>query len=621
MFLYKSFIIFFFCLRYVKKQKDADPSTEVRMTPNYASRQIFTASQEKMLSEYLLKCSKMCYGKSTRDLRDLAYEIAQINNISMPTSWHVHKAAGVDWMRAFLKRNKELSIRQPEGCSLSRMTSFNKHNVSIFFDNLDDVLNRTVSFADGSRIWNLDETSTSTVVNKCRKIIGGKGVKSLNVATAGEKGTLVTTCCFINAMGNTMPPAMVFPRVNFRDHMINGAPAGTLGLASPTGWMVAELFPRVIEHFIKYSGATLNNPVLLIFDNHASHFSIQALNMAKESGVVILTIPPHSSNKMQPLDVSCYAPFKAYYSDAVDSWNKQNPGRVFSIYEVATCVGIAHEKAMTPATIKNGFRKCGIYPFDRNVFTEADFLLSAVTFVEDPKTASSSAPTASSSSISNQNSTSEVVVPSLSASDDKITNESPFIGPAHILGYPKAQPKQNKRRPREKGRSLIATDTPEKRSIEEKALVSQKKTKRKLFEKVTEEEEKDDETLSNIWSDTSSDGAIGFMEEETTVNFGELDRSPKEGEFVLVEFKSKQMVYYVGKVLKEIHNEAELEIQFLRRSLKQTNYFFFPQVDDIATVAINDIKLILPNPSTSKGTKRTKSLLNFELDFVNVEVR
>lgn len=81
--------------------------------------------------------------------------------------------------------------------------------------------------------------------------------------------------------------------------MTDGAPTGTLGLANKTGWMTTELFTEVID-----------NPSLLLFDNHESHLSAAAINLAKENGVHILTFPPHCTNKLQSLDVGLYKPLK-----------------------------------------------------------------------------------------------------------------------------------------------------------------------------------------------------------------------------------------------------------------------------------------------------------------------
>ncbi|XP_050517676.1 uncharacterized protein LOC126892213 isoform X1 [Diabrotica virgifera virgifera] len=120
-------------------------------------------------------------------------------------------------------------------------------------------------------------------------------------------------------------------------------------------------------------------------DNHHSHICIEVINLAKENGVTIVTLPPHCSGKLQPLDVSCYAPFKTYYAAAVDSWQKQNPGKVFSIYNIAGCVNEAHQKTMIPTTIVNGFRKTGIFAYNRDLFTEADYMSSFVTDRPDPE--------------------------------------------------------------------------------------------------------------------------------------------------------------------------------------------------------------------------------------------
>lgn len=164
--------------RYVKKAK-LNPGTEIRTQPLYEVRQIFSKEQESDLGEYLQICSKMAYGLSTVAVRKVAYDMAIENNIQIPQSWNENKCAGKEWVRGFLHRNKKLSIRKPEACSLSRLTSFNKHNVSKFFENLESILKRWPQLADGSRVFNLDETGLTTV-QKPKKVIAQKGLKQLN---------------------------------------------------------------------------------------------------------------------------------------------------------------------------------------------------------------------------------------------------------------------------------------------------------------------------------------------------------------------------------------------------------------------------------------------------------
>lgn len=135
----------------------------------------------------------MFYGLTLVDTRKLAYELAAINKILVPQKWHTTELAGLEWLHTFRKRYPSLSLRTPEGCSLSRATSFNRHNVAKFYNNLEDVMSRHSAFGNGTRVYNLDETNTMTV-QKSAKVLAVKGQKQVAKVTSAERGTLVTTC-------------------------------------------------------------------------------------------------------------------------------------------------------------------------------------------------------------------------------------------------------------------------------------------------------------------------------------------------------------------------------------------------------------------------------------------
>lgn len=56
--------------------------------------------------------------------------------------------------------------------------------------------------------------------------------------------------------------------------MLNSASPGRKGVASPYGWMVADLFLPLLKHFVAHERPSKENPKLIILDNHKSHFSI-----------------------------------------------------------------------------------------------------------------------------------------------------------------------------------------------------------------------------------------------------------------------------------------------------------------------------------------------------------
>ena len=176
----------------------------------------------------------MFYGLTKLQTRQLAFRFAKTKNISMPNNWREKEAAGEDRLRGFRKRSGNLSLRNPESTSLARSIGFNRPAVNAFFCNLKDVLIRDGWLYISPKHLNLDETGVSTVV-KPGKVLEEKRVKEIGRISSAERGVTVTMCCCINAIGNSLPPVYIFPRVYFKSYMLKGAPSESLGLAYPSG--------------------------------------------------------------------------------------------------------------------------------------------------------------------------------------------------------------------------------------------------------------------------------------------------------------------------------------------------------------------------------------------------
>lgn len=454
-------------------------------------------------------------------MRLLAFKYAKANEKKMPVSWSEEEIAGEEWMRGFLKRHTELSVRKPEATSLSRMTSFNRTNVDSFFSNIKEVHMKYGPIAP-DKIWNLDESGLTTVQGQS-KIIAPKGVKQIGSVTSAERGTLVTMIAAVNAVGNSLPPMLIFPRVHFKERMLFGGPAGCIGAANPSGWSNEVTFIKFLDHFLNTVKSSKDDRVLLILDNHETHLSPEVLDKASDAGIVMVTYPPHTSHKLQPLDLSVFGPLKTYYNQAVEAWLLNNKGNTFDIYSVAEALGTAYPRAFTPSNVMSGFRKSGIFPFNEAVFTDEDFLCSYVT--DRPMDASSAGPSTSScdpvtfpdiepsnpaipscSFLDPGPSTSSTVLscppPSCTSSVPELppapvfatsntpihtNSQKPFISPEEVQPYPKAEQRKKKRQGRQPGRTMVATDTPEKNAIKEQKSKKDKTqkgmNKRKLFSK------------------------------------------------------------------------------------------------------------------------------------------
>jgi len=506
--------------RYMEKLKSQE-----HVTMGYtAPRQVFNINQKKILKDYLLKASAIFYGLTPKNVRSLAYHCAAKFDIKYPNSWKTEEMTGKDWLTAFLKRNLQLSIRKPEATSLGRATSFNKANVNMFFDKLATVLDRHNFTA--SCIWNIDETGVSTV---CRpnKIIAAKGKRNVGSVTSGERGTNVTLIVAVSASGNTVPPMFIFPRKKYNNYFISNGPPDCIGAGNASGWVTDDEFYIFMEHFIKHVKPSVKSPILLLLDNHSSHLSIKSLDLAKSNGIVMLSFPPHCSHKLQPLDVSVFGPFKKYLSTVQDGWLRSHPGRTITIYDIPKIVAESLPLAVTGLNIINGFKKTGIFPYNRNVFTDIDFAPSYVTDrpenpIESHQSNSSIQITVETDQENSVPNIYENPVPSTSvqiAVDTNKENSAPntyenpipstsflpeavipmpstSFSPEAVIPFPKAGPRKQPLNKRKKRKATILTDSPEKAALAEEQSKKTKKNskgkkinKKKILRKSSSEDE------------------------------------------------------------------------------------------------------------------------------------
>jgi hypothetical protein len=144
--------------------------------------------------------------------------------------------------------------------------------------------------------------------------------------------------------------------------------------------MTENDFVLFLTHFIKHVRPSTEHEVVLFLDNHSSHLSIKALDLAKANGIILITFPPHCSHKLQPLDRSVFGPFKSYFNTMATNWMREHPGETMQIPNIAELVGLAYPLATTPSNILSGFRVSGLSPLNRFIFNDdADFAPSFVT--------------------------------------------------------------------------------------------------------------------------------------------------------------------------------------------------------------------------------------------------
>ena len=249
---------------------------------------------EAVLVVHATALQQRMFGLTTADLWKLAFDIAERMKLPHPFK---NLKAGKEWMRGFLRRHSELAIRSPEATSISRIVGFNRPSVNRFFEAYRTELEKGKS--ETSRIFNMDETGL-TVVHRPPKVIAKRGQKQVGKVVSGEKGQTVTAICAFSASRIYIPPALVFKRKRMPATLLTGSPPGTVSYTSENGWINSELFVMWLQHFVKHARPSKDEPVILILDGHGSHKTLAATDFARDHGIAMISLQPHTTHLTLP---------------------------------------------------------------------------------------------------------------------------------------------------------------------------------------------------------------------------------------------------------------------------------------------------------------------------------
>ncbi|MCO5601306.1 hypothetical protein L7F22_055425 [Adiantum nelumboides] len=160
------------------------------------------------------------------------------------------------------------------------------------------------------------------------KILEKKGAKAVYGVTCDSKEWMTVLCC-VNAEGQSIPSYYIFKGSRIASNYIENCEEGAAMAMQKKAWMTSELFQAWLEHFDNAITQRIGKSSrhLLILDGHGSHVSLEVVAKANEAGIDIITLPAHTSHKLQPLDVFVFKSKYNYKKNATYGSKRQIPDR------------------------------------------------------------------------------------------------------------------------------------------------------------------------------------------------------------------------------------------------------------------------------------------------------
>jgi hypothetical protein len=137
---------------------------------------------------------------------------------------------------------------------------------------------------------------------------------------------------------------------------------------SQTGWTNDELrrewLVGVFDRYTKAKARNGRDMRLLITDGHSSHVNMGFLDWCEQHRIIVAVFPPHSTHRVQPLDVSLFSPLSTAYTQQLVQWMVKTQGLVrLPKREFWSNFWPACKAAFTKENIESGWEQTSLLPF------------------------------------------------------------------------------------------------------------------------------------------------------------------------------------------------------------------------------------------------------------------
>jgi hypothetical protein len=322
---------------------------------NMGKSPILSLDEENKLVKHLLEVAKIGYGYNRKEIVDIASDYTV--TLGKRT---VEKPLTLNWFHGFMKRWPELRVVKPRSLEVSRAKSTSDATVQNYFNQLEHIIDKYELQNSPHLIFNVDEKGISTNHTPSH-IVARRDFYPQSITTGKSKTITVLGCG--SASGVAIPPYFVFPGKRMMPDLLKDASPGANGTMSDSGWSNSSVFRDYLkDHFIKFiPRREPHQYLLLIFDGHKSHISVDLIDWAKEQKIILFILPAHTSHILQPLDVACFGPFQKIYNNKCQKLMRTGPASI-SRYDVCKLACETYTLALSAVNLQSHFVKQAFIP-------------------------------------------------------------------------------------------------------------------------------------------------------------------------------------------------------------------------------------------------------------------
>ena len=319
------------------------------------ARRKLTNSEEDAIVQYILDLDERGFPPRIASVEDMTNLLLEKRGGGR---------VGQHWARRFIRQRKELKTRSSRVYDFQRALCEDSELIHAWFRLFKNMMAK-YGIQEGD-LYNFDETGfmmgvicASMVVTRSDRRGKGKSVQPGNREWA-------TAIECVNSEGWCLPPFLIVQGVYYLANWFSetNLPDNWVIKTTSNGWTNNETGLEWIRHFDEHTRLRTKGLYrMLVIDGHESHMSAEFDTFCKDHKIITISLPPHSSHLLQPLDVGCFNPLKTAYGKEIENFVKSYITHITKT-EFLIAFQAAHHAAITKKNIQGGFKGSGLFPFN-----------------------------------------------------------------------------------------------------------------------------------------------------------------------------------------------------------------------------------------------------------------
>lgn len=179
----------------------------------------------------------------------------------------------------------------------------------------------------------------------------------------------VSLLACVCADGSALPPALIYKGAShdLQDTWLEDLQEEDEAYfaSSAKGWTCDDLGLAWLSRFDQNTKEKGARRRLLLVDGHSSHVNMAFLALADSLRILVMILPPHSTHRLQPLDVGLFGPLAKLYTKELNNFTHKGSGWISMTKRIFwPLFSTAWKQSFTRTNILKSFEKTGIWPLD-----------------------------------------------------------------------------------------------------------------------------------------------------------------------------------------------------------------------------------------------------------------